>query len=116
MSDDAAGAAMFCTPAEAYDRFVGRYGRALARALIAAADVRPGGRALDVGCEPGALTTELAALLGAGHVAAVDPSASFADACRQRLPADRAAQLDSAVQQQGEAVRDQPPRSPRAAP
>ena len=86
MSDDAPETAMFCTPAEAYDRFVGRYGRALARALIAAADVRPGGRALDVGCGPGALTTELAALLGAGHVAAVDPSASFADACRQRLP------------------------------
>jgi SAM-dependent methyltransferase len=86
MSEDAPGAAMFCTPAEAYDRFVGRYGRGLARALIAAADVRPGRRALDVGCGPGALTTELAALLGADHVAAVEPSAPFADACRQRLP------------------------------
>jgi SAM-dependent methyltransferase len=48
--------------------------------------VRPGGRALDVGCGPGALTAELVALLGAAHVAAVDPSPSFAEACRERLP------------------------------
>ena len=35
------GAAMFRTPADAYDRFVGRYGRELARALIDAAGVGP---------------------------------------------------------------------------
>jgi SAM-dependent methyltransferase len=81
-----AGAATFRTPAEAYDRHIGRYGRELARALIAAAGVRPGRRALDVGCGPGALTTELAALLGVERVAAVDPSPPFADACRRRLP------------------------------
>lgn len=86
MSDDVPGAATFRTPGEAYDRHIGRYGRELARALIAAAEVRPGQRALDVGCGPGALTTELAALLGPEHVAAVDPSAPAADACRQRLP------------------------------
>lgn len=86
MSDDVPGAAIFRAPAEAYDRFVGRYSHDLARALISAADVRPGGRALDVGCGPGALTTELAAVLGSENVAAVDPSVPFADACRQRLP------------------------------
>jgi SAM-dependent methyltransferase len=83
---DAPGAATFRTPAEAYDRHIGRYSRELARALIAAAGVRRGGRALDVGCGPGALTAELVAVLGAEHVAAVDPSAPFADACRRRLP------------------------------
>jgi SAM-dependent methyltransferase len=77
---------MFRAPAEAYDRHVGRYGRELARALIAAAGVRPGRRALDVGCGPGALTTELVAVLGAEQVAAVEPSEPFAEACRQRLP------------------------------
>jgi ubiquinone/menaquinone biosynthesis C-methylase UbiE len=77
---------MFHTPAEAYDQHVGRYARELARALIAAGDVRAGRRALDVGCGPGALTTELVALLGAEHVAAIDPSIPFADACRRRLP------------------------------
>jgi SAM-dependent methyltransferase len=83
---DAPGAATFRTPAEAYDRHIGRYGADLARALIAAAGVRPGDRALDVGCGPGALTRELVALLGAEHVAAVDPSAPFVQACRSRVP------------------------------
>ena len=43
-------------------------------------------RALDVGCGPGGLTRELAARLGADHVAAVDPAEQFADACRARNP------------------------------
>ena len=77
---------MFRTPAEAYDRHIGRYGRELARTLIAAADVQPGARALDVGCGPGALTSELVAATGAENVAAVDPSVPFAEACRLRLP------------------------------
>ncbi len=89
MSEHVPGAATFHTPADAYDRFIGRYGPELARELIAAAGVRPGRRALDVGCGPGALTTELVALLGAEHVAAVDPSASFVEACRARLPGVR---------------------------
>jgi SAM-dependent methyltransferase len=80
---------MFDTPAEAYDRHVGRYTRELGRALIEAAGVRPGQRALDVGCGPGALTAELAAALGPGQVAAADPSEPFAEACRARLPGVR---------------------------
>jgi ubiquinone/menaquinone biosynthesis C-methylase UbiE len=86
---DVSGAKTFGAPAEVYDRFVGRYSRELARALIAAAGVRPGSRALDVGCGPGALATELVALLGAAQVAAVDPSAPFVEACRRRLPGVR---------------------------
>jgi SAM-dependent methyltransferase len=83
----AAGAATFRVPAEAYDRHIGRYSRALAGELIAAAGVRAGARVLDVGCGPGGLTGELVALLGAGQVAAVDPSPSFLEACRLRHPA-----------------------------
>jgi SAM-dependent methyltransferase len=71
---------------EAYDRHVGRYGEALARALVEASDLRPGQSALDVGCGPGALTSVLAQVLGAGNVAAVDPSEPFVLACRQRVP------------------------------
>ena len=87
--DDTPGAATFNTPAEAYDRHVGRYSRELARALIAAAGVSPGQRALDVGCGPGALTAELVGLLGEDQVAAVDPSKPFVEACRARLPGVR---------------------------
>jgi SAM-dependent methyltransferase len=83
---DPPGAATFRTPAEAYDRHIGRYGAELAHAFINATTLRAGHRALDVGCGPGALTTELFALLGPDHVAAVDPSASFAEACSRRLP------------------------------
>ena len=76
----------FRAPAAAYDRHIGRYGAALARELIAAAGVRPGDRVLDVGCGPGALTAELAAVTGAERVAAVDPSPPFAAACAERVP------------------------------
>ena len=86
---DTPGAATFHRPAESYDRHIGRYGSELARLLLAAADVRAGETALDVGCGPGALTAELVALLGAENVAAVDPSPPFVEACRLRLPGVR---------------------------
>jgi SAM-dependent methyltransferase len=86
---EAEGAATFQTSAAAYDRLVGRYGRDLARELIRVAGVGTGDRAIDVGCGPGALTAELVALVGAANVAAVDPSAPFVEACRERLPGVR---------------------------
>ncbi len=76
----------FAAPAEHYDRFMGRYVPALAVALADAAGVKAGMRALDVGCGPGGLTHELAARLGEDHVAAIDPSAPFAAANRERHP------------------------------
>jgi SAM-dependent methyltransferase len=76
----------FTSPAEHYDRFMGRYVPRLAVALADAAGVREGMRALDVGCGPGGLTRELAARLGAENIAAVDPAEQFADACRARTP------------------------------
>jgi SAM-dependent methyltransferase len=79
-------AMQFTAPAEHYDRFMGRYVPTLAVALADAAGVEAGMRALDVGCGPGGLTRELAARLGADHVAAVDPAEQFADACRARNP------------------------------
>ena len=70
----------------AYDRFMGRYSRSLAPQLADFAGVQAGQRVLDVGSGPGALTTELVARLGASAVAAVDPSATFVEALRERLP------------------------------
>ena len=71
---------------EAYDRFMGRYSRPLAVQLADLLDLAPGQRALDVGCGPGALTDQLVDRLGAEHVAAVDPSGPFVEACRSRHP------------------------------
>src|SRR4051794_28398496 len=76
----------FDVAADAYDRFMGRYSRSLAPQLADLADVRAGQRALDVGCGPGALTTELVGRLGAEAVAAADPSQPFVEAARQRHP------------------------------
>jgi ubiquinone/menaquinone biosynthesis C-methylase UbiE len=76
----------FVAPAGSYDRYMGRYSRRLAPLFADFADVRPGMRALDVGCGPGALTECLAKRLGAERVAAADPSEPFVEACAARVP------------------------------
>ena len=72
--------------ADAYDRYMGKYSRLLSPQLADFAGVRSGQRVLDVGCGPGALTTELVARVGPSAVAAVDPSALFVAAARERHP------------------------------
>jgi SAM-dependent methyltransferase len=76
----------FAVAADAYDRFMGRYSTRLAPQLADLAGVEQGQRALDVGCGPGALTSELVTRLGAESVAAVDPSEPFVTAASERHP------------------------------
>ena len=76
----------FAVAADSYDRFMGRYSVLLAPQLAALAGVAAGQRVLDVGCGPGALTTELVRLLGPEAVTAVDPSEPFVAAARERNP------------------------------
>ncbi|MGH3070789.1 MAG: class I SAM-dependent methyltransferase [Gaiellaceae bacterium] len=76
----------FAVSADSYDRFMGRYSVPLAPQLAELAGVSAGQRVLDVGCGPGALTAELVRRLGAGSVAAVDPSEPFVAAARERHP------------------------------
>lgn len=78
--------AAFLVSAEAYDALIGRFLPTLAPAFADAAGVRPGMRAVDVGCGPGGLTAELVRRLGVAAVGAVDPSPPFVQACRSRLP------------------------------
>src|ERR1700760_1457892 len=65
---------------------MGRYSEPLAVQFAGLAGVAGGQRVLDVGCGPGALTAELAGRVGTDAVSAVDPSAPFASAVRERLP------------------------------
>jgi ubiquinone/menaquinone biosynthesis C-methylase UbiE len=77
---------VFEVAADSYDRFMGRYSSPLAASFIAFAGVQPGWRVLDVGAGPGALTSALVEMLGAGSVAAADPSPPFVEANRERHP------------------------------
>jgi SAM-dependent methyltransferase len=76
----------FNVTADAYLRFMGRYSEQLAVQFADLAGIHRGQRVLDVGCGPGALTAVLASRAGADAVSAVEPSASFAAAARERLP------------------------------
>ena len=76
----------FAVPADAYDRFMGRYSVLLSPQLADLAGVRVGQRVLDVGCGPGALIAELVERVGPSAVSAVDPSEQFVAAARARNP------------------------------
>jgi ubiquinone/menaquinone biosynthesis C-methylase UbiE len=76
----------FNVGADAYLRFMGRYSEQLAAQFADLAGVSGVQRVLDVGCGPGALTAELVARVGADVVCGVEPSGSFAEAVRERLP------------------------------
>ena len=76
----------FDVAADAYARFMGRYSEPLAVEFADSLSIQAGLTAVDVGCGPGALTAELVRRLGTDAVSAVDPSRSFVEAARQRLP------------------------------
>jgi SAM-dependent methyltransferase len=84
--DPVEGARSFQSSGAAYDTFMGRYSRPLAAPFADAADITEGLSALDVGCGPGALTGVLVDRLGAGAVAACDPSPPFVTECATRYP------------------------------
>ena len=76
----------FEVPAQAYQRFMGRYSELLAARFVELLDVAVGQRGIDIGAGPGALTAPLAEVLGVDGVAAIDPSRSFVAALRERIP------------------------------
>jgi SAM-dependent methyltransferase len=74
----------FRVDGDAYDNFMGRYSRQLAKLFADFAGVTSGLRVLDVGAGTGALTAEL--VDRGGSVAAADPSPEFVTVLRQRFP------------------------------
>jgi ubiquinone/menaquinone biosynthesis C-methylase UbiE len=76
----------FDVTADAYLRFMGRWSEPLTREFLESADVRVTGQVVDVGCGPGVLTAVLVDRYGVPAVAAIDPSASFVAATRERFP------------------------------
>ena len=80
------GVVAFEVGAESYGRFMGRFAEPLAVQFADLASVAAGQRVLDVGCGPGALTAQLVQRLGCAAVAAIDPSAEFVAAVRERFP------------------------------
>lgn len=71
-----------------YQRFMGRFSETLSAPFADFAGVTAGSgmRVVDVGCGPGALTSVLMDRLGAPAVAGADPSETFLEAVRERLP------------------------------
>jgi SAM-dependent methyltransferase len=72
-----------------YERFMGRWSRALAPLLVRFAGVLDGENVLDVGSGTGALTAALAAALPASTIVGVDPAAAYVASAQARLPGDR---------------------------
>jgi SAM-dependent methyltransferase len=63
--------------AEAYERFMGRWSRELARQFVRFTEVRDGDAVLDVGAGTGALSAALTAAAPASRVVGIDPAAPY---------------------------------------
>ncbi|MGH2562525.1 MAG: class I SAM-dependent methyltransferase, partial [Thermomicrobiales bacterium] len=69
----------------AYEPYVGRWSRLVAREFLAWLGIPPGGRWLDVGCGTGALSTVILEGADPAAVVGVDPSAGYAAYARQQI-------------------------------
>jgi SAM-dependent methyltransferase len=76
----------FVVPADAYDRFVGRYSYSLCEALAEAAGITASSSVLDVGAGTGTGTRRLVELVGPERVAAAEPTEGFVEGLRARCP------------------------------
>ena len=71
---------------DAYDRFMGRWSRLVAREFLSWLAPAPGLDWLDIGCGTGSLLTAIDAVAGPRSLSGVDPSAGFLATAADRLP------------------------------
>jgi SAM-dependent methyltransferase len=71
---------------EAYERFMGRWSRQLARVFVDFAGVADGETMLDVGSGTGALTAAIAAAAPSSRITGIDPAPAYVDFARSRGP------------------------------
>jgi SAM-dependent methyltransferase len=69
----------------AYEPYVGRWSRLVAREFLGWLAVPPGGCWLDVGCGTGALAETILALAAPSEVVGIDPSSAFVAFARDRV-------------------------------
>jgi SAM-dependent methyltransferase len=74
----------------AYEAYVGRWSRLVAREFLSWLNVPAGKRWLDVGCGTGALSQTILDLAAAGHVTGIDRSAEHVAFARERVSDARA--------------------------
>jgi SAM-dependent methyltransferase len=70
---------------DAYESYVGRWSRPVAREFLGWLAVPPGGCWLDVGCGTGALAETILALAAPREVVGIDPSSAYVAFARDRL-------------------------------
>jgi len=75
--------------ASAYERFMGRWSRELARAFVLWLDIPRGRHWLEVGCGTGALTSRILQIGQPASVVATDASRQFVTHARMAFPDDR---------------------------
>ncbi len=74
----------------AYEPYVGRWSRAVAREFLTWLAIPAWSRWLDVGCGTGALSAAILATAQPGTVTGIDASEAFATYAREQIPDDRA--------------------------
>src|SRR5690349_14794410 len=74
----------------AYEPYVGRWSRVVAREFIEWLAVPPGARWVDVGCGTGALSTTILSATSPDQLRGIDASAAYVSFVRDRLADSRA--------------------------
>jgi SAM-dependent methyltransferase len=91
---DRAGVGDRWDSADAYERYVGRWSRLVAREFVRWLAVPPGSRWLDIGCGTGVLAQTVLEHAAPSEVVGIDPSASYIASAGARMDEDPRARFE----------------------